>query len=202
MNIFSLQTRANVTIAPSKNIGILAVPKRMMFNPVQQPQIPQQFALPTPPVIAKVKWGQPTWFLFHTLSVKVKESEFQHIRQDLLNRIYAICTNLPCPTCAEHAKKYLDGINFNAIQTKDDLKKMLHSFHNTVNERKGYPSFPYEELDAKYSLAITNNIIVNFMKYFSDRNHNIKLVAGDMMRFQLCDVLKVWFNANIQSFEP
>ena len=201
MNIFSAQTRANVIFPPSKNIGILAPPRRMMFNPTQPSQIPPQLAVPTPPVIPKVKWGEPTWFLFHTLSVKVKESEFPRIREDLLNRIYAICTNLPCPTCADHAKTYLDGINFNAIQTKDDLKKMLHSFHNTVNQRKGYPMFPYEELDPKYSLAITNNIIVNFMKFFSDRNHNIKLVAGDMIRFQLCDILKRWFNANIQSFD-
>ena len=205
MNIFSAHTRANVitpSANPTKSIMMAVQPRRMAFNVQQQTQIPEQLAIPTPPIIAKVKWGEPTWFLLHTLSVKVKDSEFPQIRQDLLNRIYSICTNLPCPTCAEHAKTYLDGINFNAIQTKEDLKRMLYLFHNTVNQRKGYPIFPYDELDAKYSLAITNNIIVNFMKHFSDRNHNIKLVAGDMMRFKLCDILKQWFNINIRSFDP
>jgi len=191
----------NPTLNPPKNVIMAVQPRRMTFNTINRIQIPEQIAIPTPPVIPKVKWGEPTWFLLHTLSVKVKESEFQLIRQDLLNRIYAICTNLPCPTCSEHAKTYLDGINFNAIQTKEDLKRMLYLFHNKVNERKGYPIFPYEELDAKYCLAITNNIIVNFMKHFSDRNHNIKLVAGDMMRFKLCDILRQWFNNNIRAFD-
>ena len=205
MNIFSLQTRANgvssIPSSSSKNMFMSIQPRNMVFNSKLPSQIPPQIGIPTP-VIPKVKWGEPTWFLFHTLSVKVKDSEFQNIRQDLLNRIYAICTNLPCPTCSEHAKNYLNGINFNSIQTKDDLKKMLHTFHNSVNERKGYPIFPYEEFESKYSLAITNNIIINFMKYYSDRSHNIKLVAGDMIRFQLCDTLRVWFNKNIHMFNP
>lgn len=198
MNIFSAQTRANV-VPIQKNIFMAIQPRRMALY-TQPAQISTQIAIATPPVIPKVKWGEPTWFLLHTLSIKVKDEYFHQIRQDLLNRIYAICTNLPCPTCSEHAKTYLDGINFNTIQTKEDLKRMLHVFHNSVNQRKGYPIFPYEEVESKYSLAITNNIIVNFMKHFSDRNHNIKLVAGDMMRFQLCDVLKKWFNSNIQAF--
>jgi len=149
----------------------------------------------------KVKWGEPTWFLLHTLSIKVKESEFTNIRADLLNRIYAICTNLPCPDCANHAKIYLDGINFNTIQTKESLKMLLYTFHNSVNKRKGYPFFPYDKLDEKYSLAITNNIIRNFMVHFSDRNRSLKLIAGDLHRSQLCVLLKNWFNENISCFD-
>jgi hypothetical protein len=197
MNIFSSQTRANNSY---KNMPMQLQARRFLYNVPVKTQIPEQLAVPTTPVIPKVKWGEPTWFLLHTLSVKIKDDDFLRIRQELLHNIYSICTNLPCPTCSDHAKKYLDGINFNAIQTKEDLKKMLHSFHNSVNQRKGYPFFPYEELDTKYSLAITNNIIVNFMKYYSDRSHNIKLVAGDLMRFQLCEILKKWFNANIHAF--
>lgn len=200
MNIFSPQTRANVV--PQKKTMTMAIQSRRMALYSPPSQVVPQNAVATPPVIPKVKWGEPTWFLLHTLTVKVKDESFHQIRQDLLNRIYAICTNLPCPTCSEHAKTYLDGINFNTIQTKDDLIRMIHTFHNSVNQRKGYPIFPYEEVQPKYSLAITNNIIVNFMKYYSERNHNIKLIAGDLMRYQLCDILKKWFNANIQSFQP
>jgi hypothetical protein len=156
----------------------------------------------TIPVVNKVKWGEPTWFLLHTLSVKIKDEQFPRIRQYLLNTIYAICVNLPCPTCAEHAKSYLDGINFNTIQTKEQLKQMLHAFHNSVNQRKGYPFFPYDQLDSKYSLAITNNILVNFMNHFTQRNYNIKLVAQELTRNQLCNQLKQWFNQNINVFHP
>jgi hypothetical protein len=119
-----------------------------------------------------------------------------------LNQIYAICINLPCPDCANHAKIYLDGINFNTIQTKYDLKWFLWSFHNSVNQRKGYPIFPFDDLDVKYSVAITKNIIQNFMVHFSDRNRSIKLLPTDLHRQRLCVTLKTWFNANIARFEP
>ena len=70
---------------------------------------------------ATMKWGQPTWFFFHTLAEKIFEDRFPEIRQPLLDLIYSICVNLPCPDCANHAKTYLDGINFHTIQTKNDL---------------------------------------------------------------------------------
>jgi len=178
-------------------MNIIVRPLPQQLQTVQQPVVN---ITSDPP--KKVKWGEPTWFLFHTLSVKIKESEFPKIRVDLLNQIYSICTNLPCPDCANHAKTYLDGINFNAIQTKDDFKKMLHTFHNEVNKRKGYAYFPYEQLNEKYSLAITSNIIQNFMTHFSDRNRSIKLLATDLFRARLCISLKEWFNQNIHLFAP
>lgn len=193
MKIFSMQTRANA----NKPVNNYFMPIRQMNAPSVSQTISDPSISPPP----KSKWGEPTWFLFHTLSVKIKDSEFAIIKDELLNTIYSICINLPCPTCANHAKMYLDGINFNTIQTKEDLKKMLFSFHNIVNKRKGYAIFPYEKLDEKYSLAITNNIIRNFMFHFSDKNRSAKLVAGDLLRIRLCEVLKQWFNKNIHSFD-
>lgn len=152
-------------------------------------------------IIKKVKWGEPIWFLLHTLSIKVKESEFQRIRTELLNNVYAICVNLPCPDCSNHAKTYLDNINFNTIQTKMDFIMLIHKFHNDVNKMKGYPHFPFEQLHEKYSLAITNNMIRNFMIHFSDRNRSKKLLATDLSRANLCNILKNWFNINIHSFD-
>ena len=193
---------SNQTIANTNNKQISQPFYMVMRKPIQQlpsVEIPTIIQQPDPP--KKVKWGEPTWYLLHTLSIKVKDSEFKHIRIDLLNRIYAICVNLPCPDCANHAKIYLDNINFNTIQTKEDLKLLLYKFHNDVNRRKGYPFFPYDKLDEKYSLAITNNIIRNFMVHFSDRNRSLKLLAGDLYRSQLCISLKKWFNDNINSFD-
>ena len=134
MKFFSSQTIANTN---SQIIGrTFYMPMRQVI-PIQpvQPILEQPIQPPIENVPKKVKWGEPTWFLLHTLSVKVKESEFKNIRVELLNQIYAICTNLPCPDCANHAKNYLDGINFNTIQTKEDLKMLLYTFHNNVNKR-------------------------------------------------------------------
>jgi hypothetical protein len=200
MKFFSSQTIANTN---NQMIG------RTFYMPIKQSILPQvnrsitqEISQPLVENTAKkVKWGEPTWFLLHTLSVKVKESEFKNIRMDLLNRIYAICTNLPCPDCSNHAKIYLDNINFNTIQTKEDLKVLLFVFHNEVNKKKGYSLFPYEQLDEKYSLAITHNIIRNFMFHFSDKSRSLKLLAGDLQRSQLCSLLKNWFNEKITCFD-
>ena len=196
MKFFSSQTRA--TYNPPVNMSMMIRPIRQPIQQSIQQPIQQPIQQST---VKKVKWGEPTWFLFHTLSVKIKESHFNMIRAQLLNNIYAICVNLPCPDCANHAKTYLDGINFNTIQTKSDLKKFLYTFHNIVNKRKGYPMFPYEEVDGKYSMANTTRIIQNFMAHFSDRNRSIKLLATDMYRQRLCETLKDWFNSNISSFD-
>ena len=90
----------------------------------------------------KMKWGEPTWFLLHTLCEKVKDEHFNEIRASLLNIIYLICTNLPCPDCSAHAKQYLDKINMNTIHTKDQLKRVMFDFHNTLNVRKQFRIFP------------------------------------------------------------
>jgi len=148
-----------------------------------------------------MKWGEPTWFLFHTLAEKIKESDFQAIRTELLNNIYTICANLPCPDCAAHAKSYMDGINFNVIRTKNDLKELFYTFHNMVNSKKGFPIFPRNQLEEKYSKAKTINIIQNFMHHFSDKHASIHMMANDMHRGRIVEYLKTWFNMNIHHFE-
>lgn len=148
-----------------------------------------------------MKWGQPTWFLFHTLAEKIKPEYFPIIRIELLNIIYTICANLPCPDCAKHAIEYINSINFNTIRTKRDLQLMLYNFHNEVNRRKRFPEFPIEELNAKYSLANTVNIIHNFMPYFEDRSGSMRLIADNLHRSRVVLQLKAWFNKNIGCFE-
>ena len=148
-----------------------------------------------------MKWGEPTWFMFHTLAEKVKPEYFQEIRMDLLNIIYTICTNLPCPDCARHATSYLNSINFHAIRAKDDLRLMLHAFHNSVNKRKGFPDFPLDQLTPKYSVANTVNIIHYFMPFFEDKHASIRMIADDMHRARIALQLKAWFNKNIGCFD-
>ncbi len=160
-----------------------------------------QIEQPKDPKKKSMKWGEPTWFLFHTLAQKVKESDFQLIRKDLINIIYTICTNLPCPDCAKHATEYMNNINFNAIQTKTQLKDMLFVFHNTVNSRKGFPIFPREELDIKYSRANTINIIKNFIVHFENKNKSIRMISDDIYRARISNNLKQWLNQNITHFD-
>jgi hypothetical protein len=149
----------------------------------------------------KMKWGEPTWFLFHTLAEKVKENNFQSIRLDLINLITIICSNLPCPDCANHATDYMKKINPASIRTKQDLKLMLFQFHNVVNQKKNFPLFPFDNLDSKYFNANTVNIIQNFIIHFQDKHHSIRMIANDLYRFRITEQLKLWFNNNLQYFE-
>ena len=171
-------------------------PMPTVHVPVQEPiLIPIEENKPK-----KMKWGEPTWFLFHVLAEKVKDDQFANIRVELLNMVYMICANLPCPDCANHAVTYLNGINYKAIQTKAQFKQLFFAFHNTVNAKKNFPIFPRDRLEFKYSNMELIPVIYNFMYYFQDNHKSIRMIANDFYRSRVADQLKQWFNANIQYF--
>lgn len=150
----------------------------------------------------KITWGEPIWFLFHTLANKVKETAFLKVKTELLNIIFLICTNLPCPDCANHATRYLQGINFDAISTKDQLKDMLFNFHNSVNMKKGVSVFPRDQLDNKYDAAITVNIVNNFYHNFDKSSNNQKMAANGFHRTRTIQKMKTWIANNANYFYP
>ncbi len=174
-----------------------------MFMSFRVP-IPRQIDLPTPslppppeePPKKIMLWGAPTWFFLHTVAEKVRPESFPIIRNELLKHIYNVCTNLPCPFCAKHAKMYLDSINFNMITTKEELKLMLFVFHNVVNAKKNNPIFLIEDLDAKYSLANMPRIFNHFIIHFNDTYRAPGMIADDLFRRQLSKTLIEWFSQN------
>jgi len=76
------------------------------------------------------------------------------------------------------------NLNSNTIKTKQDLKNMLHSFHNIVNQRLNKPTFTVEELNNKYKLSITSNVIQYFIQIWSKRSHNPKLMTEDLHKIK------------------
>jgi hypothetical protein len=150
----------------------------------------------------KMLWGAPTWFLLHSLAEKISEKNFALYRQDILNIVFTICTNLPCPECSEHAKKYLnDTVRYMNIRTKQELKHMLFEFHNYVNKHKKYAFFSREQLDEKYSRANMKNIIYNFLFFYQDKSKSSKLLATELYRTRIIQLLKEWFQTNISILE-
>jgi len=205
LNITSQNIKPQRNMRKGIGMGMSNMIQNVVNNPVQQIpanlKVGQDFNPATPnPEPKKMRWGEPTWFLLHTLAEKVKPENFIQIRVSLLQTIYTICTNLPCPDCASHAKTYLDGIGFLLTPTKEDLKNVLFEFHNSLNRQKGYPLFLREDLDAKYSTAITTKIIYYFMTFFQDKYRSPKLMASDLHRSKIAEQLKKWFNDNIQYF--
>ena len=185
--VFSLNTRANSNQIQMQQQQVIVQPQ-IQTQTIQQPQ-PK-----------KMKWGEPTWILFHTLAEKVNENTFSQIRVELLNTIYSICANLPCPDCAEHATAYLNGINFKTIQTKEQLKYMLYTFHNTVNAKKGVELFPIANLN-KYAQMNLINVIYTFIPFLQDKSNSIRMIANDFHRNRIASQLKIWFNSYISYFD-
>jgi hypothetical protein len=204
MNMLFLRSTQNISYESQQNIPTHSLHNMLLKRRGIQPYKPPQVSIPvkeTPPPQPKMLWGPAIWYLFHTLAEKVKPEAFPSIRKELLNNIYSICIHLPCPVCSDHAKEYLNKINFNAITTKDELKHMLFTFHNVVNQRKGYTQFTIQELNEKYSNANTVNIIQNFMIYFKDKHRSPKLMADDLQRARISSVLQDWFRNHIREFE-
>jgi len=171
----------------------------------------QQIAATTQPVVRtlnnpdigkkKMKWGEPTWFFFHTLAEKVKDSEFLKIRLEIINIIISICGSLPCPLCSNHASEYMKKSNINNVRTKQDLKEYLWKFHNEVNERKGFILFPISDLDEKYSKANLIPIINNFIYFFQEKTNNVKNLSIDLHKDIILKKVKLWLQQNMSNFD-
>lgn len=175
--------------------------KYQAARPVKTKEVAPQPVVQDATKVKKMRWGEPTWYAFHTLAEKVKEDSFPIIRLELLNMINMICNNLPCPQCAKHATQHMNSINFNSIQTKSQLQIMLFNFHNDVNRRKGFSIFEYEELGPKYSKANLIPILQNFMRYFEDKTGSFRLIADEMQRARLCNHIRTWFKNNLLHFD-
>lgn len=150
---------------------------------------------------SRVRWGPSIWFLFHTLTHKIKYEDFPRLKMELLDIIKGICANLPCPTCASHASQYMKNINYNSINNKEELKIFMFKFHNDVNIRRSIEPFSFTELDSKYSKANTLNIIKNFISVFKYKSKSFNMIANDMQRTRQLELFIGWINTNINSFE-
>lgn len=149
----------------------------------------------------EMKWGAPTWFFFHTIAEKIKPECFLDNRTSLFSLVQTVCSNLPCPTCSQHAKQYIDKININSIKTKQDLAMLFFSFHNEVNTRKNKPIYEYDKVHEKYSKANFMNIVNNFMYYYKMEHHAVRMIADNMFRKRIAKSMLDWLHANLHIFE-
>ena len=175
--------------------------RKQFQTPTKRPA--QSKTPPTAPIQNQsnkgMEWGKHVWTFLHTLIEKVKDDHFSYLRPDILKFIYKICTNLPCPLCSQHAKTHLDGINFNSLQSKTQIKMTLFNFHNMLNKQKGYQLFPENEL-SKYASADFKKVVVNFFNAYIDKNHNLRMMTHNMHRSMTVQELTTWFRENYSKF--
>ena len=150
---------------------------------------------------SKDVWGPSTWTLFHTLAEKIKDEHFNDAKSELLNYIKRICANLPCPDCAAHAIQIISKLTPDQIASKQNFKIFLMQFHNSVNIRTGKRLFTIEELNAKYSRANVLVVVPYFIKVYSYRNTNVRLLVNSFQKDMLIKDFIKWIRENIHKFD-
>ena len=150
----------------------------------------------------KVKvWGPYIWYMLHGLAEKIKDKSFHGLKNELLEHIFNICVNLPCPSCSTHSREYLQKIDFKKIKTKQELRLMLLDFHNNVNTRLRKPIFSYQQLIDKYKTVNFNNVINNFFLFFEDKHKTVNMLSNDMYTQRLSNNIRNWLSKNYHHFE-
>ena len=153
------------------------------------------------PVVPKLKWGEPIWNMFHVMAHKIMPEHFFRMRTEVFEMIRAVCYNLPCPDCANHARNYIGKINFNSITKPEHLKELFFMFHNTVNGRKHFPVFPRDKLDAQYEPMDIRTVVSVFLMHFRDKHKSVRMLADDLFRTKLANKIEKWFAENMHCFQ-
>jgi hypothetical protein len=135
----------------------------------------------------------------HTLACKVKEDSFSIIGQKLISALIQICSNLPCPECAQHSKQFWNKVKVSNITNKTDLINLLFVFHNMVNKRKQTKPFKYENLEYYNSRNVVETYNA-FSRNFNTRG-NMNLINESFHRNMMLASLRTWLMSNIGHFE-
>lgn len=146
-----------------------------------------------------MEWGAHYWNFFHTITEKILDEEFNSKKDDLIKIIQLICLNLPCPECTEHAKRYINQVEWKNVKSKTDLKHIMYTFHNKVNSQKNFPIFTLDELESKYISADTIAIINNFLNFFPYKGK--KLMIGTFSHKINATYVRNWLKVNIHCFK-
>ena len=146
-------------------------------------------------------WGNTVWYLFHTLAYNIKESDFSEVKTDFIYIIKTISSNLPCPECSSHAIYELEKVNFDNINSKEELKLLLFNFHNYINRKLQKSQFEYSELDKKYSQANINIIYNNFFIIFNSNSNIPQLMSASFHRKHNLPNIKIALDKIISKFD-
>ena len=197
--IFTSKSRNN-TAKPNERPPLY----NMMINNIASPSLFSQPINTTPQIKPSdrniMTWGPPTWTLLHIIPEKIDHDKFVKYKDSIIRLIVTICSNLPCPNCSQHASEYMKRVNFIAIKTPEDLKKMLFVFHNSVNQRKGYAQYSYDDMNKYVDLDYTT-VVSEFMSHFQKKIYAPNLMAQQIYRQSQVAIVKTWFKEHIDIFQ-
>ena len=150
----------------------------------------------------KQEWGNACWYLFHSLSFKLKDGQ-DHIVGEMMVLCHNIALNLPCPDCSEHAKQTFEMAKKSGVRVtnREEFQRFWWQFHNLVNMRLKKPTLTFEETQGKYSKSRLFNIVNHFVDIFGRNVPGERSMMYTMSRRNAVGKMFDFIKANQASFD-
>jgi hypothetical protein len=148
----------------------------------------------------KSEWGPIIWTTLHVFTIHVKDSHFQEAKKELIETIISIMSNLPCPSCSNHAISMVKKYRMKQIQTKEQLIKCLFHMHNEANKRLKKKIFNYEDLIKTYQNLDFKQVMTRYYDSSQQLSYSEKMMMYNFHRRQFLSKFKKYINMNIQYF--
>lgn len=148
--------------------------------------------------MSKSVWGPATWYLLHSMVLKINDDAPEDVISDLKKLIRSITSNLPCPACSAHAISHLSKLKFDSIMTVEGLRRFMFHFHNSVNEMlKKSTSLTYEQHIIMYDKMDLRLVIQNFLNIYNNMNNtNVTMMLYSFHRKKTLNDVNTFFVKN------
>jgi hypothetical protein len=146
--------------------------------------------------MSKSVWGPATWYLLHSMVLKIDDNINQSQLKELKGIILNIASNLPCPSCTQHAVSYITANRMELIDNIFALRVFIHKFHNKVNERLKKTIMSYEDHVVMYNNMNLKYVIQNMMNIYKNMNTSVTMMLYSYHRGRLVQDLNDYFYKN------
>lgn len=145
--------------------------------------------------MSKSVWGPATWFLLHSIVIKIRDDAPNDVIVELKKIIRGITSNLPCPVCSTHAKSQLSRLRFDSINTVQGLRQFMFVFHNAVNDFLKKPILmTYEEHLIIYNNMELTLVIKNFLNIYNNMSStNVTMMLYSFHRKVILNEINNYF---------
>jgi hypothetical protein len=144
--------------------------------------------------MSKSVWGPATWYLLHSMVLKIKDDAPKEAITDLKKLIRSITSNLPCPSCSAHATSHLSKLKFDSITSVEGLRHFMFHFHNNVNEMLKKPSLTYEEHIIMYDKMELTLVIQHYINVYNHMNStNVTMMLYSFHRKKTLNEVNAFF---------
>lgn len=91
-------------------------------------------------------WGPHLWYYLHSCSFNYPDHPSDEKKNNMKNWLRSLYATMPCPSCSQHYKSYMDEADLDKIcSSRDNLFKFIVDLHNKVNARTGKKEISYDQ---------------------------------------------------------